>query len=211
MQAYNPPMIDPTNCDVAPVDPGGPTPAVVARAAGGEAMASRALWDHYGPPVRRFVRRMLGPDFDPGDLLQEIFMGVFSGLKRLRQPESIRSFVFAVAANQVRLEIRRRRWRGLIRGSEDQPGRDNEGGDHDSLIAARRLYVALGKLPVRDRELVVLRFLEGMTLPEVAAQAGCSLATVKRRLDRASGALVNQARSDPFLRGYLSTSAGAGL
>jgi RNA polymerase sigma-70 factor (ECF subfamily) len=212
MQVLALPMSAPADADDAHHAQGEPAPALVARAAHGDAEASRALWDHYAPPVRRFVRRMLGPDGDPGDVLQEIFLGVFVGLPRLRQPEAIRSFVFAVAANQVRLEIRRRRWRTLFRRSDDQSttAGASVGADQDSLIAARHLYIALGKLSLRDRELVVLRFLEGMTLPEVAAQSGCSLATVKRRLDRASSALFVLAGKDAFLRGYLGQEAGGG-
>jgi RNA polymerase sigma-70 factor (ECF subfamily) len=205
------PMSGPADAGHATVDPRELSPAVVLRAAQGDPEASRLLWDHYAPPVRRFVRRMLGPDFDAGDLVQEIFLGVFAGLRRLRQREALRSFVFGVAANQVRLELRRRRVRAFFgrRAVEDEPG-EAAPGDEDSLVAARRLYRALDRLAVRDRELVVLRFLEGLTLPEVAAQTRCSLATAKRHLDRAAEALALLAAKDPFLRGYLSGAGAAG-
>lgn len=64
------PMSAPAHSGEAKVDSREPPPALVVR---GDAEASRALWDHYAPPVRRFVQRMMGPGFDPSDLVQEVF------------------------------------------------------------------------------------------------------------------------------------------
>jgi len=205
-----PTMSAPADLSVPKVAPGDPSPALVKRAAAGEELASRALWDHFGPPVRRFLRRMLGPTFEPGDLLQEIFLGIFKGLPRLRNEESVRSFVFAVASNHVRLEIRRRNWKARFRFSDREPSPEIPAaiGDPDAQIAARHLYRMLDKLNVRHRELLVLRFLEGLSLPEVAEQSGVSLATAKRHLNRAAEALAELAREDPFVSGYLRGRAG---
>lgn len=200
-----PNMSAPADLFVPKVAPGDVSPVLVKRAAAGEELASRALWDHFGPLVRRFLRRMLGPAFDPGDLLQEIFLGIFKGLPRLRNQESVRSFVFAVASNHVRLEFRRRKRKALFEYPVPEPCPEIPAvdGDPDAQIAARHLYRMLDKLNVRDRELLVLRFLEGLSLPEVAEQSGVSLATAKRHLNRAAGVLAELAREDPFVSWYL--------
>lgn len=54
----------------------------------------------------------------------------------------------------------------------------------DRLLLAR-LYSVLDELPVSERVAWVLHHVEGETLPVVARQCGCSLATVKRRIGRA--------------------------
>jgi RNA polymerase sigma-70 factor (ECF subfamily) len=84
---------------------------LVRRILAGEPGADRALWDAYAPLVRRFMRRAVGPDFDAQDLVQEVFLEVWKRLGQIQKPDALRSFVFAVATNVVRMELRRRRVR----------------------------------------------------------------------------------------------------
>ena len=56
----------------------------------------------------------------------------------------------------------------------------------ESRYALRRLYALLDRLSTRERLVLVLRHVEGMTLEEIAEAMELSLATVKRVLRRAS-------------------------
>jgi len=56
----------------------------------------------------------------------------------------------------------------------------------ESRYALRRLYALLDRLNTRERLVLVLRHVEGMTLEEIAEAMELSLATVKRVLRRAS-------------------------
>ncbi len=175
--------------------------ALARRVAAGDAGAERALWDAYAPLVRRFVQRAFGPHFDVGDLVQDVFLEVFKRSRTLNKPDSLRSFVFAVAMNVVRMELRKRRVRSWVRltdtGSlpevqspEDEPG---------TRAAARHLYQLLDQLGVSERECFVLRHFEELELTEVATATGLSLATVKRRLLGASQKLATLVAADKFL------------
>jgi RNA polymerase sigma-70 factor (ECF subfamily) len=179
--------------------------ALVRRVIAGEPGADRALWDQYAPPVRRFIRRAFGPDVDPQDLTQEVFLEVFRRLDRLNKPESLRSFIFAVATNIVRMELRRRRVRALIRltDSGELPEVRLARADPDVLAAGRRLYRHLDQLRVSERACFVLRHFEGFELTEVAALSGLSLATVKRRLEAASAKLLELVAKDALLGEYI--------
>lgn len=175
--------------------------ALARRVAAGAVGAERALWDAYAPLVRRFMIRSFGPDFDVGDLVQDVFLEVFKRARSLNKPESLRSFVFAVAMNVVRMELRKRRVRRWVRltdtgilpevqAREDDPG---------SRTAARRLYQLLDQLGVSERECFVLRHFEELELTEVATATGLSLATVKRRLVSASQGLASLVSADMYL------------
>ena len=63
-----------------------------------------------------------------------------------------------------------------------------------------RACTVLDRLGADQRLAFTLRFVEGYRLQEVAELCGCSLATTKRRLARASERFVELARRDPLLR-----------
>jgi RNA polymerase sigma-70 factor (sigma-E family) len=72
----------------------------------------------------------------------------------------------------------------------------------DGHADRRDLWTALGRLPRRQRAVVVLRYYEGLTEPETAAVLGCAVGTVKSQASRALAKL----RIDPAL----SDASGAG-
>ena len=70
----------------------------------------------------------------------------------------------------------------------------------ENRYALQRLYGLLNKLGTRERLVLVLRHVEGMTLEEIAEAMEISLATVKRALRRASTRLSDLVDGDPKLR-----------
>jgi RNA polymerase sigma-70 factor (ECF subfamily) len=61
----------------------------------------------------------------------------------------------------------------------------------------------LDAIPEEERVVLVLRYAEEMELTEVAEASGVSLATVKRRLSKASARIIARARRDAILTEYL--------
>jgi RNA polymerase sigma-70 factor, ECF subfamily len=154
----------------------------------GEAQAAEMAWDRYAPLVHRIVSRAIGPDAEVEDVTQEIFYRLFSRIGTLRKPEALRSFVISFAIRIVKWELRRRRARRWLTLSEtgDVPEEQLTVMDAESRYALRRLYSLLDRLSTRERLVLVLRHVEGMTLEEIAEAMELSLATVKRSLRRAS-------------------------
>jgi len=154
----------------------------------GTSHAAEAAWERYSPLVHRIVSRAIGPDAEVEDVTQEIFYRLFSRIKTLRKPEALRSFVISFAIRIVKWELRRRRARRWLTLSEtgDVPDEQLMVMDAENRYALRRLYGLLDRLSTRERLVLVLRHVEGMTLEEIAAAMELSLATVKRGLRRAS-------------------------
>jgi RNA polymerase sigma-70 factor (ECF subfamily) len=145
-------------------------------------------WERYAPLVHRIVSRAIGPDVEVEDVTQEIFYRLFSRIGTLRKPEALRSFVISFAIRIVKWELRRRRARRWLTLSEtgDVPDEQQMVMDAESRYSLRRLYSLLDRLSTRERLVLVLRHVEGMTLEEIAEAMELSLATVKRGLRRAT-------------------------
>jgi len=154
----------------------------------GHAHAPELAWDRYAPLVHGIVSRALGPDAEVEDVTQEIFYRLFSRIGTLRKPEALRSFVISFAVRIVKWELRRRRARRWLTLSEtgDVPEDQLLVMNAESRYALRRLYSLLDQLSTRERLVLVLRHVEGMTLEEIAEAMELSLATIKRVLRRAS-------------------------
>jgi RNA polymerase sigma-70 factor (ECF subfamily) len=73
--------------------------------------------------------------------------------------------------------------------------------------ALRATYRVLDRLPVEERVVFALRFIEGMEVAEVANACGVSLSTVKRRLGKASARFASWAKAEPALADWLDGEA----
>ncbi len=177
--------------------------AALARALiAGKARAAELAWDRYAPLVHGIVSRALGPDAEVEDVTQEIFYRLFARIGSLRKPEALRSFVVSFAVRIVKWELRRRRARRWLTLSEtgDVPDDQLLFMNVDNRYALRRLYSLLNLLSTRERLVLVLRHVEGMTLEEIAEAMEISLATVKRTLRHASTRLSELVDADVQLR-----------
>src|SRR6188472_3845017 len=150
--------------------------------------AAELAWERYAPLVHRIVSRAIGPDAEVEDVTQEIFYRLFSRIGTLRKPEALRSFVISFAVRIVKWELRRRRARRWLTLSEtgEVPDEQIMVINAESRYALRRLYALLDRLSTRERLVLILRHVEGMTLEEIAEAMELSLATVKRALRRDS-------------------------
>ena len=160
--------------------------------------AAELAWERYAPLVHRIVSRAIGPDAEVEDVTQEIFYRLFSRIGTLRKPEALRSFVISFAIRIVKWELRRRRARRWLTLSEtgDVPDEQLMVMDAESRYSLRRLYSLLDRLSTRERLVLVLRHVEGMTLEEIAEAMELSLATVKRGLRRATSRVSQMIDSD---------------
>src|SRR4051812_42136333 len=164
--------------------------------------AAETAWNRYAPVVHGIVSRALGPDSEVEDITQEIFYRLFTRIRTLRKPEALRSFVVSFAVRIVKWELRGRRARRWLTLSDTGEIPDDQllFMNVDNRYALRRLYSLLNLLTTRERLVLVLRHVEGMTLEEVAAAMEISLATVKRTLRHASTRLSELVDADVQLR-----------
>jgi RNA polymerase sigma-70 factor (ECF subfamily) len=159
---------------------------LVVAARAGEEWAQEALFRRHAPLVNGLAYRLMGRDSDVDDLVQETFVQALAGLGRLRSTETFSSWLAAIVVRTAHKVIRRRRLleRLGLRSPDtlDWDGLVSPAAPPDVLADLMRLYRLVETLPAKIRIPLLLRRVDGASLPEIAQLAGCSLATVKRRL-----------------------------
>ncbi len=165
---------------------------------GGDAQAFGALVDRYQTRLLNFINRTIGDRERAEDLVQEVFIRVFRHLHRFDQTKKFSTWIYTIASNLAKNELRNRSRNPLVLF---QTIKKNWDADHrplqfedttarpDDLYRKRFLKEAVdrcvGQLPGHHRAVFVLRELEGKSYAEISDITGCNLGTVKSRLNRA--------------------------
>jgi RNA polymerase sigma-70 factor (sigma-E family) len=135
--------------------------------------------------LARFAYGLTG---DPGlaeDLAQTALANAYAAWSRVRRADDQDAYLRRIVLNAYRAGFRKPRVRELLTGTpEYHPGRvladpARQADDREAVIAA------LLKLPVRQREVVVLRYLLDLTETQVAATLHCSPGNVRSQASRA--------------------------
>jgi RNA polymerase sigma-70 factor (ECF subfamily) len=160
---------------------------LVRRIGQGDRWAEEAFYRRYVALVHGTVRRLLGRSGEAEDVVQDTFATAFEIWGQLRVPEAARQWLMSIAVRKAHRRFRRRRLLrtlGLDRSVDDAvlEALAAPTSSVEARLELRMLDEALGKLGVAERIAWMLRYVDGLALQEVAAQCGCSLATVKRRI-----------------------------
>ena len=170
----------------------------IRRSREGDAQAYRHLVERYQAQICRLVSGLLG--YEHGsieDVVQEVFVKAYFSLKRFREEATFATWIYRIAVNQARDEIRKasrhvsldtnlsgetvQALKGLWNQAEDE--------EDDDPVASEALQrfvsQAITALPEKLRTVVTLKDLEGLSYQEVGQVLNCSVGTVKSRHSRA--------------------------
>src|SRR5688572_6282645 len=182
--------------------------AVVAAIRAGEPAGGAALYDRHQRYVRRVLVRVLGPDADLHDLIQDVFVAAIDSIDRLLEPRALRGWLAAISVNCVRVELRRRtRSRLRFFPQHELPEVPAPSNAPEVDEAVRATYRVLERLSPDERIPFALRFIDGMELTEIALVCQVSLATVKRRLASGQKKFTSIARNTPELASWVKGAA----
>jgi RNA polymerase sigma-70 factor (ECF subfamily) len=153
---------------------------LVVRAQLGERAAIAELARQWHEPVWTYVRRMLDAE-RADDVTQEIWLSVVRGLPRLRAPARFAPWLFTIARRAVTDRLRAEYARAE---TSDEP-EPVTGDPVEAVVDRAGLVAALSGLPLPEREILVLHYLEDLPVEECAQICGIPAGTVKSRLSRA--------------------------
>lgn len=151
--------------------------SVIVRTVLGDVEAFEALVAAYHDDVLRVCRLMCRHQQDAEDAAQETWTHVWRKLGALRDTSKAKQWIAAIAANESRQLLRRRRLRSLITWHRPELEPDVA----PDLLDLRDAFV---KLPVNDQRLLALRHAAGLTSVEIAETLGSSPGAVRVRLSR---------------------------
>ncbi len=170
----------------------------------GESFRFNELVQRYGPRLLNFIYRVIGDRERSEDLVQETFVRVYRHIKRFDQDKKFSTWVYTIASNLAKNELRNRTrnpliyFQSLVKEWEDDR-RPLEFADRsyrpDDLFRKRYLRElvnqAVEQLPEHHKIVFILRETEGKSYEEIAEITKCSLGTVKSRLNRARNNFAN--------------------
>jgi len=162
--------------------------ALVERFRRGEDSAFDRIVEQHAAEVAALANRLLGWPGDVDDIVQDVFVAAFVGLKKFRGESSLRTWLFTITVNQCRrCRFRRRRLRPVAleeAGTVESPDRggDKAAMDQETFARVRR---AVQALPQKYREVVALTYLQGLEAGEVCRLLGITTNVLQVRLTRA--------------------------
>lgn len=153
---------------------------------GGDEKATRELLERLHRPLYGTLLRLTRNPADAEELFQETFLRALHASSRFDASRRFKPWIFAIAVNLARDRARRARHQATpeLRPAEELPEKTEQRNESRWILHAD-LERALDELPEHHREVIELRYFEGMEEPEIAKAASIPRGTVKSRLHHA--------------------------
>jgi RNA polymerase sigma factor (sigma-70 family) len=180
--AAHPPADDPSGSEVArdvPLDVGD-------------------LFRAHGRTVMRWAARLGGPGIDAEDIAQEVFLVARRRLRSFAGPGKVSTWLFRATERIALAARRKRRWRRWLAGHSDAAASSMGAPRPTPAEAFERgreigeVYRVLDRLPERQRRVLILFELDGLSTEEIAQLVGARMGTVRVWLFRARARFLEE-------------------
>jgi len=150
--------------------------------------AYREIVRRYEGLIYNTCRRVIGTPEDAEEITQDALLQIFHKIHQFQGRSSFKTWLYKIVHNYCRNRISK-----IVRKREGQNAfEEHAGHDEENLEVRERkeavseaVEEALGKLKKPEREIIVLKFMSGLTLQETADVLGVKLSAAKMRLYRA--------------------------
>jgi RNA polymerase sigma-70 factor, ECF subfamily len=187
--------------------------ALIRRSQDGDHAAFEALFRRHADAVYRKLTRMLGPDPEREDLVQEVFLAAYRGLQGFRGEAAFSTWLYRIVVRVAFAHMGRRRKRPQpTRFELDEADIPVEPRATPEARAAQRqelveVFEHLERIKPNKRIAFVLRVVEGRSLDEIGQLVGATPAAVGQRVKHAHkelSALIARRRQRQLGRGALA-------
>lgn len=162
----------------------------------GDESAFDGIVKQYSADIAVLANRLLGWPGDVEDIVQDIFLAAYMGLKKFRCDCSLRSWLFTITINKCRSYQYKRmlRLRIFSGAAEKASFFRHRAGDETAMNRETFGLVcrAVAALPAKYREPVVLRYLQELSIRQITKILGISENALQVRLSRAKRRLREQ-------------------
>lgn len=189
--------------------------ALVRRVQGGDEMAFKDLVERYQSKVFSIIYGILRNHNDAEDIAQQVFAKVYFSIRNFDFRSSLLTWIYKITVNECYDYLRKKKVRKLVYES-DFSDSDSNLMEHsgvavdpalpvDQSLANRDLAVKLlEKISEEDRNLLLLKEVEGHSVEELAGMTGMNENTIKVKLFRARQKLVKAAERLGRISGKLT-------
>jgi RNA polymerase sigma-70 factor, ECF subfamily len=173
--------------------------------------ARAALFERYGAHIQTVLEHLVGyGELERADLLHDVFIRAFEHVADLKNPRSLKQWLTRIAIWTTQEWFRRRKRAAREEPLENAKDRAATPLQPEARQALRAFYELMDRFDADERSVFVLRFVEGMTLQEVAELHDVSLSTAHRRICRAELRFRRMLHRYPALLERLTESSELG-
>ncbi len=161
--------------------------SLIERGRGGDLEAMEAIYEMFKRPVFGLAYRHTGNKAVSEDLLQDVFLKVFTHLRDVRDAVTFPAWVFRISLNTCYSYLRQKRVRSErdVSLTELEATIVDESGEAVERDLRKPLDEAIGTLPPRLKSVFVMHDVQGYKHEEIARLLGCSVGTSKSQLFKA--------------------------
>ncbi len=160
---------------------------LINRSRGGDVKAMEAIYERFNRPLFSLIYRYTSNREVAEDLLQDVFLKIFSNLQTLRKTDTFVSWMYRIAVNTCF---------GYLRGSKNRVQRtvplndvkeriSEDAAKSSDKLMKKSLDDAIHSLPTRMKTIFLLHDVQGFKHEEIALMLGCSVGTSKSQLFKA--------------------------
>ncbi|HFE52360.1 MAG TPA: sigma-70 family RNA polymerase sigma factor [Bacteroidetes bacterium] len=160
----------------------------------GDREAFEKIVERYKDQLLNFAYRFLGSRQEAEDVVQDTFLRVYRNRKAYRRVARFSTWIYTIAGNLAKTELRKRKRRKLFSISDlgfeekDYEISDlshNPEDDVEGTLKEEIIQREIEKLPPKFREVIILRDVQGLSYEEIALILKIPIGTVKSRVNRA--------------------------
>jgi RNA polymerase sigma-70 factor (ECF subfamily) len=178
--------------------------ALVRRAQAADEMAFREIVERYQSKVFSIIYGILRNHNDAEDIAQQVFTKVYFSIKSFDFRSSLLTWIYKITVNECYDYLRKKKVRRLVYESDfteedalrmenSEPARDQRQPVDVSLAQRDLVLKLLARLPAEERNLLLLKEVEGHSVEELARMTGINENTIKVKLFRARQKLLKLA------------------
>ena len=155
----------------------------ILRAQSGSHEALNELFKSIQEPMFRYIASLVNDRALAEDILQEVFIRIYRKLRWLKEPAAFRAWAYQIATREVFRHLNRERhWREQVRDEDKLKLVQAATNETFPTELSQELPGLVSNLPPRSRTVIVLRYMQDLSLAETAAVLGIPVGTVKSRL-----------------------------
>ena len=154
--------------------------------------AAAELVDMYYQQIYHYVRRMGFGYAASEDLTQDVFFQAWRHIAQLRNDQMLRPWLYRIATNAAKSRLRKKRSYTALEEAEliDENSQSWEKIENKELLF--KVKKEIDNLPIKLKQVVLLHYMQHLTISEAAGAAGIKQGTFKSRLSRALKQLRKQ-------------------
>ncbi len=153
-----------------------------------------AAWDElvavWNDRLHYFLRRLIDHEQDAANVLQEVWLAAFRNIGALKQDARLAPWLYTIARRAAMNHYRSRYAHNEASAADIESHEPSSERDEQlDVDNAELIHFGLGRLPLPERELLTLYFLDDLSVAEIATVLELPPGTVKSRLSKARSSL----------------------